>query len=421
MNVKNFTAQMYPANRNTGLIKPQTVSPFRLIIIMLLIFSLNGCKHRNTHWKTDQNWESLIARERAEPGSVAQVDNAVIAYMKKYHVPGLSVAIAKDDKLIYVKAYGYADVATQEKVTTKSLFRLASVSKPVTSIAIMKLVQEGNLSLDSKVFGDNGILGNDYGPLPDGSDIKNITVDDLLHHTSGWSRREDDPTRDDPTFNHPSLSSAQLITWVLSHQPLKTPPGTAFAYSNFNFFLLGRLIEKVTGQSYEHYVNTNILRPIGITDMQIGGNTKTARKPNEVVYYEEGDEPYIINLSRMDAGAGWIASTSDLLRLMVSTDGLNLKKPILDSAMVKKMLTPSKANPNYACGWALSSYKGLNWFHFGELMGTATLLAHTQIGYSWAILTNTGYQNDQAHLDFDRILWNAINDPATRWPDKDLF
>jgi D-alanyl-D-alanine carboxypeptidase len=422
MNVKNFTAQMCPANRDTGWIKAQTVSPFRLIIILLLIVSLNGCKHRNTHWKTDQGWESLIARERAEPGSVIQVDNAVIAYMKKYHVPGLSIAIAKDDKLIYVKAYGYADVTTQEKVTTKSLFRLASVSKPVTSIAIMKLVQEGSLSLDSKVFGDHGILGNDYGPLPDGSGVKNITIDELLHHTSGWSRSEDDPTRDDPTFNHPSLNAAQLITWTLVHQPLTTKPGTAYAYSNFNFFLLGRVIEKVTGQRYQDYVNANILHPAGITDMQIGGNSKAARKPNEVVYYEEGDEPYQINLSRMDSGCGWIASASDLLRLMVSTDGLNLKKPILDSAMVKKMLTPSKVNPGYACGWFLTANgKATNWYHTGEIMGTATLLAHTQIGFSWAILTNTGYQNAQTYGDLDQILWKAINNPATRWPEKDLF
>jgi hypothetical protein len=154
--------------------------------------------------------------------------------------------------------------------------------------------------------------------------------------------------------------------------------------------------------------------------MQIGGNSEAERKRNEVVYYEEGNEPYLVNLSRMDAGAGWLASATDLLRLIVSVDTLNPKKIILSSSTIKTMLTGSPANPQYACGWMLSD-KLDNWFHFGEIMGTATLLAHTTTGFSWAILTNTGYQNEQNHSDFNDILWNAINDSTTRWPDKDLF
>jgi len=391
-----------------------------ILIISILILSLTACAHQSRHWKINTAWENLIAQKRSQPNSIAQVDNSVIAYMRKYNVPGLSIAIAKDDKLIYAKAYGYADITTHEKVTDSSLFRLASVSKPIMGIAIMKLVQDGKLFLNSKVFGDSGILGNDYGSLPYNTNLKNITINELLHHTSGWSRNAEDPARDDPTLNHPSLNAAQLISWTLSHQPLKTPPGTTYAYSNFNFFLLGRVIEKVTGQSYERYVNLNILHPVGITDMQIGGNSQTAKKPNEVVYYEEGNEPYLVNLSRMDAGAGWIASATDLLRLIVSVDTLNPKKTILGSSTIRTMLTGSAANPQYACGWQLSD-KLDNWYHFGELMGTATLLAHTTTGFSWAILTNTGYQNEQNHSDFNDILWNAINDSTTRWPGKDLF
>lgn len=394
----------------------------RLAVGIFLVLTITTCTHENKHWKINTAWESLIAQERTQPGSITQVDNSVIAYMKKHNVPGLSIAIAKDDKLIYTKAYGFADVMTQEKVTTKSLFRLASVSKPITAIAIMKLIQDGKLSLNSKIFGDSGILGTDYGPLPNDPNIKKITIDHLLHHTSGWSRNTENPTEDDPTFIQPSLNSSQLIAWVFSHQGLKTPPGTAFAYTNFNFFLLGRVIEKVTGQRYADYVNSTLLHPIGIKDMQIGGNSKAEKKPNEVVYYEEGNEPYTINLSRMDAGAGWIASATDLVKLIVVVDGLKLKKDILNSSILQTMLTPSTANKEYACGWRLATSGNLrNWYHFGELMGTATLLAHTHLGYSWAILTNTGYQNEQTHSDLDQLLWRAINDPATQWPDKDLF
>ncbi|WP_158552635.1 serine hydrolase domain-containing protein [Spirosoma telluris] len=194
------------------------------ILKAISLFFLAACTQENTHWKINAAWENLIAQERSQPGSITQVDNSVIAYMKKHNVPGLSIAIAKDDKLIYTKAYGFADVITQEKVTTRSLFRLASVSKPITAIAIMKLIQDGKLSLDSNVFGEDGILGNDYGPLPDDPNIKKITINHLLHHTSGWSRNTEDPTRDDPTFIQPSLNSSQLIAWVFSHQTLTTPP-----------------------------------------------------------------------------------------------------------------------------------------------------------------------------------------------------
>ncbi|HMG68454.1 MAG TPA: serine hydrolase domain-containing protein, partial [Chitinophagaceae bacterium] len=147
------------------------------------------------------NWETLLAQESSEPGSISQVDSSLTALMRKYNVPGLSLAVAKDDKLIYIKALGYADTTTGEKVSPKSLFRIASISKPFTSVAIMKLIQEGRLNINSKVFGDSGILGNQYGTLPYGQNITNITIDELLHHTcGGWTNDMNDPMFTNPSF-----------------------------------------------------------------------------------------------------------------------------------------------------------------------------------------------------------------------------
>src|SRR5690242_8680684 len=138
-------SQMYFTNSKIGLAKPKYFLSFhlRILLISILILSSIACAHHNAHWKINTAWENLIEQERTQPNSIAQVDNSVITYMKKYNVPGLSIAIAKDDKLIYVKAYGYADVTTHEKVTNSSLFRLASISKSITGIAIMKLIEEG--------------------------------------------------------------------------------------------------------------------------------------------------------------------------------------------------------------------------------------------------------------------------------------
>lgn len=122
------------------------------------------------------------------PGGVQQdiaiVDNAVTAFMEKYHVPGLSLAITKDEKLVYVKAYGKADKESNEDVTTESLFRIASISKSITGIAFMKLVEEGRLSLDDKVFGTGALLGTQYGQHAYPANLTNI-IRHLLNHTAG--------------------------------------------------------------------------------------------------------------------------------------------------------------------------------------------------------------------------------------------
>ena len=384
------------------------------IFSFFLRFSRQGKDEYN--WRINAKWREIISDEMNQPESIHQVDSSVVSFMEKYDVPGLSIAIAKDDKLIYTKGYGYADVTTEEKVKTSSLFRLCSVSKPFTSAAIMKLLQEGKLSMSSKVFGDDGILKYDYGTLPYPPNITEITTSDLLHHTSGgWSKGNNDPM-----FIDPSLTSSQLLSSIINNQPLKNVPGTTYQYSNFGYFVLGRVIEKLTGQSYASYVNSMILQPVGISDMQIGGNTKNEKINNEVTYYGQFGDPYNFNVTRMDANGGWIGSASDLLRFVVSIDGIACKKDILDSSTISIMLTPSKAGPTYACGWA-SKNNFTDWYHTGGLPGSATELSNTSIGFSWAILVNTNSDKKDFYKDLDSIVWNAIKDSATLWPGKDLF
>ncbi len=372
-----------------------------------------SCAHHNNSWETDENWDSLIAQERSAPGSISRVDDSIVMFMKKYNIPGLSVAIGEDDKLIYIKAFGYANISTREKVTPESLFRIASISKPFTSVAIMKLIQSGKLSIDSKVFGDSGILGNQYGTLPYGPNITSITIGELLHHTSGGWTNDDK----DPMFSNPSFTSSQLLTWTLNNQPLKNPPGSVYAYSNFGYFILGRVIEKLTGQTYADYVQENILHPIGINDMQIGGNTKDSRKLNEVIYYSQPDDPYSFNLTRMDSHGGWITTATDLVKFIERVDGFNKKTNILDSSTTELMLTCSTANPKYACGWGYSDNLS-SWGHNGGLPGTSTELGHNKAGFSWAVLTNTRPVRGDFYLNFGNLIENTINDSSMRWPGE---
>lgn len=134
-----------------------------LLCIILVLASCTGC---------GSGWSDTIDKQNHEPGSIAEIDSIVEKFMKKYDMPGLSLAIAKNDSLLYVKGYGYADVSTEKEVADSSLFRIGCLSQPITAMAILKLVEQGKISLDEKVFGKEGIFGNDYGSKPYDERIK---------------------------------------------------------------------------------------------------------------------------------------------------------------------------------------------------------------------------------------------------------
>jgi D-alanyl-D-alanine carboxypeptidase len=349
------------------------------------------------------------------PVDLPGVDGAVKAFMAKYNVPGLSLAITKDEKLVYLKAYGKAD--DTHAATPQNLFRLASVSKQITSIAIMRLLDQGKISLDQRVFGAGAILGTEYGTAPYGQNITNITVDQLLHHTSGgW---QNDGT--DPMFTNPTMTASQLISWTLDNRPLNNVPGTSYAYSNFGYCVLGRVIEKITGKPYAAAVKALVLQPLGISDMSISGNTLADRKPNEVQYYGQGGEnPYAYNIERMDSHGGWLATAADLAKILVRVDGFPDKADILKPSTILAMTTGTAANSGYACGWLVNPVG--NWWHQGSLPGTATEIART-VGrgrYNFVILINTRNPNPAFSADLDRLFWVA-EAGVTSWPAVDLF
>ena len=346
---------------------------------------------------------------------IPDVDSAVYAFMGKYAVPGLSLAITKDEKLVYVKAYGKAD--DTHAATPQNLFRLASVSKQITSIAIMRLMDAHKISLDQKVFGRGAILGTEYGTAPYGPNIENITVGELLHHTSGGWQNDGS----DPMFTNPAMTAAQLISWTLDNRPLKNAPGTTYAYSNFGYCVLGRVIEKITGMPYAAAVNALVLRPLGITDMSIGGNTLADRKANEVQYYgQDGENPYAYNIARMDSHGGWLATATDLAKILVHADGFPGQRDILTPDAIRVMTTASSANASYACGWLVNA--GGSWWHQGSLPGTATEIARTvsRGRFNFVILTNTRSSNAAFSADLDKLFWTAEANVRS-WPGVDLF
>ena len=208
------------------------------------------------------------------------------------------------------------------------------------------------------------------------------------------------------------MKQLNLSEWALRHQPLEHAPGAAYAYSNFGYCVLGRLLEKLSGQPYAAVVQREILGKCGITGMAIAGNTRAERAPDEVTYYAPagGGNPYGMNVPRMDSHGGWIATASDLVRFAWSVDGLSATRNILQPATIRMMTTPSLVNPGYACGWAVNQVP--NWWHGGSLPGTATILVRTASGLCWAALANARAEGIGPALD--QLMWKMVR-TAPAW------
>jgi len=355
------------------------------------------------------NYAAFWQSEAIGDADASTIDSGINAYMAQQSIPGLSIAVTKNERLVFAKGYGFADTSTHAPVTPDSIFRIASISKPITAVAIMELVKAGKLNLDSKVFGRGAILGTTYGTKSYANNVKQITVRQLASHTSGWSN-----DGGDPMFMNLSMSQTQLIGWVLDNRALKNVPGAAYEYLNFGFCVLGRVIEKVSGQSYEAYVKQAVLSLCGITRMQIGAEAQAAKAPNEVTYY--GSAPYTLLTHRMDAHGGWIATPIDLLRMMVRVDGFVQKADILAASNETAMNTGSTANPGYGLGWVLESSDRA---HNGAMDGCMGFLVRRNDGLSYAVLVNTRASVD----NFARGLKGVIDGfiASINWPGYDLF
>jgi CubicO group peptidase (beta-lactamase class C family) len=336
------------------------------------------------------------------PSERGAMGGAAIEFMQTYDVPGLGVAIAHRGVLVYEGAFGFADKEARIRLAPTHRFRIASLSKPITSAALFTLIEKRALALQDRVFGDGGVLGNDYGVVPSGSPIAQITIEHLLTHTAGgWSNDDTDPM-----FHHLQFDQAALIAWTLKNLPLISQPGSKYAYSNFGYCVLGRVIEKITRRRYGTFVQEAVLSPVGIKDMVIAGNGLVDRLPQEVRYYgQAGENPYNMNVRRMDSHGGWLARPAALALFATKLDGFT-QPLLLAPTTLAIMSTASVANSGYAKGWEVN--EAGNWWHNGSLPGTVSIMVRTNTRFCWAALINTRRPNSDIVPDLDKLIWAMV-------------
>lgn len=412
-------------------------------VIMTLFYQHTSCsRDESLYAKTGKGvvWSDTLTNRSSEWNALKGMDREINRFMQKWELKGLQIAVTKDDRLLYTKGYGYADREADIPMEPDNIMRIASASKLVTAIAVMKLVEQGKMGLDTKVFGPEGVLNDeDFTSAMCDRRMLDITVDHLLRHMGGFGMGAGDPmftTAEIIKAKHLDAppSREDLVKIVLGRKIAFTP-GAGRRYSNFGYMLLSMVIERLTGKSYWDYVTENVLEPAGCYAFRPATNYYEERGLKEVKYYGPDDEQveefngsgrmvdrvYGGNDVHALAGAGgWVTSAADLARLVASSDG-NPHLADVVSAESVALLTAHSEDEKLCRGWSESDGKG-HWLRTGTLSSTHTLIERFPNGECWVMITNSGvwtgykFANDMARL-IDRLRDRY----SEQMPHRDLF
>jgi len=390
---------------------------------------------------------ALHAQTGTAVSSLATFDQAMTSVMSQYGVAGGALAITRNGHLVFARGYGMADTASKTPVQPNSVFRLASLSKPITVAATLMLVQQGKIGLDDSAFSYLTDLKPPPGATPDPR-LKSITIRELLQHSGGW----DDTISPDPIFMPDAIaqalgvqapaSSDDIVRYMLG-QKLDFDPGARYAYCNFGYLVLGRIIERVSGMKYEQFVRTHVLLPAGITQMRVGNTLQVGKLPNEVTYYDTFDPkkpgvfPFMNDpvsapygawyLESMDSAAGWVASPIDYIRFMNSLEGRLSPKLLTADSIAAMTAHPSTWTSTaywYGMGFHITTTPSANnydWWTDGAFEGTYSQVIRTYDGGDLVAVFNN-WPGDAAAFGaaVNKALWTAY-DSIQSWPSTDQF
>ena len=384
------------------------------------------------HWKED-----LHGTLPNELSQLPPMDNAIDSFLNFWGLHGASLAIVRNDSLLYARGYGWADANTRMDASVR--LRLASVSKLLTAIGIMRLQEQGKVFLETPVFGPFGVL-KEYDKYIKDENFFAITVEHLLRHQGGFSTRGGDVMFNTARFMQLNRLSEPPSTEYLVRKELGRrlafEPGTDQEYSNFGYLLLSLVIEKVSGMPYETFMQQDVFGPAGCQHFSLGGDYLKDRLPGETRYYMHPDaEPgpsfdgkfaqvekcYGGNyISGLYGAGGWIGSTVELARLVCSIDGRGPVPDILDPFSIAQMTHYFDAD-TYGLGWVDCKPDG-EWTRTGSFSGTSALIKVYPDGECWIMVTNTSaWRGSRFTRNTAALFRNLRGRFSSRLPVRDLF
>ena len=359
---------------------------------------------------SNEKFNVLWENTQMNVNDIQKIDTEINKYRTEQGISALSLAVCKDGRLVFAKSYGLANKTTGEEVSPSHSMRIMSVSKPVTSVGIMTLVQQNKLSLDAKVFAPGGILATKY-PTTN-TDLHKITVKQLLWHTSGLRT-----CNGESEFWNKNSSVKDAMTVLLKDPNIFLyKPDAAnlkYNYANTNYFFLGRVIEEVSGQTYENFIRSQVLNKCNIGSSMYLGNADGTSKAGEVQYLPESKP----NMQLWSAFGGWVARPIDLLKFLVRVEGSNTKPDIINTATHTTMVTGSSLMSSYAFGLGVS---GDTQNHNGCHGSSRSFLVEMSNGISYAIIISNAPNDDGCSFKLKAALEAGLKN-VSGFPSYDLF
>lgn len=419
-----------------------------LILAAIILFIFRGCfskcssrQDEPTDTIPQTHLNSILSNKLSDGAEYHEMDSLIERYLKRWEINGAQLVITRNDSLLYAHGFGFADKEKGIKMEPNMVMRIASVSKLITAVGIMKLYEMKKLRMNDKVFGEKGILNDTtYNNSIKDPRYYDITVEHLLRHNAGFNNYVGDPmfsTRYIIMQNHlKEAPDHKTLLRILLKRHLGYTPGQGKCYSNLGYMLLSEIIAKKSGMKYEDFMQKYVLHPAGCYDMHIAGTYYEDRRPNEVKYYmhqgsvnvyEYNNSGRLVprcygenDVPRLEGAGAWCGSAAELSRLIASIDGLPRIKDVISKKSVAFM-TEEQPNHNYSIGWNYTA-KGRPWIRTGSLSGTSALVLKYPDNQCWILITNTstwkghGFSNDTMAF-FEKLRTKYM---ATM-PRKDLF
>ena len=310
---------------------------------------------------------------KLSPDQKKQLEDTVSKFMAATSAPGVAAAVVLKGEEVWSEGFGMADLENSVPVTPHTLFRLASVSKPITATAAMQLWEQGKLDLDAPI--------QKYCPAFPQKEWP-ITTKELLGHLGGvrhYRPENDEETNNTKHFDDPIAAGIQFF----AADPLVAKPGTKFSYSTQGFTLVGCAIEGATHEKYVDYVVTHIFQPAHMTESR--WDDRYAIIPRRTRFYSKSKTGAVMNADFLDAsykipGGGWLSSADDMASFEVAI----LRDALLKRATRDVMWTPQQPSTpgmageghrSYALGWGTGDSSGVpDVGHGGGQQGTSTFI-----------------------------------------------
>ncbi|XP_071785771.1 uncharacterized protein [Asterias amurensis] len=430
-----------------------------ICVVMLLAGSTNGLVRQRMPQPSKTSPQPDIDTTEETFPETRDLDQQVLKFLKDNHYAGATLGVAHGDRVVYTQGYGQTDEGAPMKPTT--LQPISSLSKTITAVTVLKLVELGNLHLSDTVFGPDGILTSFQPASNDGRRVDprlyDITVEHLLHHTAGWSQttsRLYDPMMnsvylsrghdvvniaDEMGLNR-DLTPSDVISYMM-RQPLSRAPGIKYEYSNFGYCVLGRVIETISKDKYVSFVRAQVLKPLGMWRTRIGPHRLIEAGHNNhvpAVSFAEGNIPLTdgdglnsntMSYNLLDSSLGWWSTTYDLMRFVTGlTSGMVLNSDSL-KLLTKHPNPPASEHRDTWHGLGVHVNNNQAWWQQGDSHDNEIMLFHqeSQItksrfgrkhksdSQSWVvILSDNNRKNVQQ-------VFGGMMSSLTEWPSENLL